>query len=166
MSVPRRPGHDVNGMPLTAALSLFSEEEIAAARRGARLQGHRHDLVGVDPAGLGWRFLREARVYLGGKDPGRAYFARPAARQTRAKGNFAFELAAHEDAMIRMITPRAGAVAHPHRLLPTAQAIANGAGLGLALLAGLAFGCHDDRLALILAALSSAPVILFLAWRA
>ena len=86
MSIPRRLGHDVNGRPLASVLDRFSEQEQAAARRLARLQGHRHDLVGVDPAGLGWRFLREARVALDGKDPGRSPFAqtRETARNFRA----------------------------------------------------------------------------------
>ncbi len=68
-----RPGFDPNGREIAPVLALFSEDELAAARRLVRLHGYRQDLVGLDPAGPGWRFLRDAVVSLGGKDPGRCF---------------------------------------------------------------------------------------------
>lgn len=79
-SLSSQPGiTDHNGLELAPILSRFSEQELAAARRLAKLhmptlQNSRHDLIGTDPAGSGWRFLREAVVALGGKDPGRSYY--------------------------------------------------------------------------------------------
>ena len=65
---------DHNGRDIAPILARFSEDELAAARRLAKLHGHRHDLIGLDPTGLGWRFLRDATVALGGKDPGRSHY--------------------------------------------------------------------------------------------
>ena len=75
---------DANGLDLAPILSRFTDEELDAARRLARLHGHRHDLIGLDPGNLGWRFLREARVALGGKDPGRSPYAAMHAVNKRA----------------------------------------------------------------------------------
>lgn len=69
------PGNDPNGLPVAPILARFSDDELAAARRLARLHGHRHDLIGLDPAGAGWRFIRDAVVALGNKDPGRSPYA-------------------------------------------------------------------------------------------
>ena len=74
-SLSSQPGvTDHNGRELAPILARFSQEEIDAARRLAQLHGHRPTLIALDPAGAGWRFLRDAVVALGGKDPGRAYY--------------------------------------------------------------------------------------------
>ena len=80
--IARTPGHDVNGLEIDSVLARFSEDEIDAARRLAKRNGHRHDLIGTDPANAGWRFLCDARVALGGKDPGRSPY-QDLARQNR-----------------------------------------------------------------------------------
>lgn len=72
---PQPRTHDTNGLEIAPILARFSDEELAAARRLARLHGHRHDLIGIDPGNMGWRFLRDAVVALGGKDPGRSPYA-------------------------------------------------------------------------------------------
>jgi hypothetical protein len=77
--------HDTNGREIAQILAQFSEDEVAAARRLAKLHGCRIDVVGDNPAGHGWGYLRDAAVALGNTDPGRMYrnsrrIPKPAAR--------------------------------------------------------------------------------------
>lgn len=80
-------GVDPNGMSLASIVDRFSEDELAAARRLARLNGHRHDLIGIDPGNAGWRFIRDAVVALGGKDPGRGPYQQSNRRAAPRAGN-------------------------------------------------------------------------------
>jgi len=77
---------DINGRDTGPVLDRFSAEELDGARRLARLHmpNARHDVVGTDPTGLGWRFIRDAVVAQGGKDPGRNHHVtRYASRRAR-----------------------------------------------------------------------------------
>jgi hypothetical protein len=63
-------GEDCMGYPLQSCLGLFTDTEIAAAKRLAAAHGFKWDPVGTDPRVMGWRFLRDAKIVLAGVDLG------------------------------------------------------------------------------------------------
>lgn len=60
---------DCMGYPLKPVMDLFTKDEIRAAKRLARPR-YGWDVVGTDPRVVGWRFLRDAKICLSGKDLG------------------------------------------------------------------------------------------------
>jgi hypothetical protein len=64
-----RRGVDCMGYKLAPVLGLFSEQEIAAARRLSKAAEYLWDTVGTDPLVTGWRFLRSAAICLRGWSP-------------------------------------------------------------------------------------------------
>jgi hypothetical protein len=63
---------DVMGYKLAPVFSLFSKDEIKAAKRLSKARGYQWDTVGTDPRVTGWRFLRDAKIVLSGKDLGQS----------------------------------------------------------------------------------------------
>lgn len=61
---------DVMGYKLAPVFQLFSRDEIKAAKRLSKARGYQWDTVGTDPRVTGWRFLRDAKIVLSGKDLG------------------------------------------------------------------------------------------------
>lgn len=60
---------DMMGYRLAPVMALFTKEEIRAAKRLAKAR-YEWDVVGTDPRVYGWRFLRDAKICLSGKDLG------------------------------------------------------------------------------------------------
>lgn len=81
MSVPAT--RDANGRDLAPLWALFSDEELRAAERMARIEKLSIHLLHRDPSGRGWRYLRLAQVALRGRDPGPRYRDPAAAPQPR-----------------------------------------------------------------------------------
>lgn len=85
------PDLDHNGLDLGPVRALFTDEERAAAKRLARAHRNLPGTIDRDPAGQGWRWLRDAKIALRGIDPGPAYRetpSRPAPnRRVYAKGS-------------------------------------------------------------------------------
>ena len=85
------PDFDHNGLDLGPVRALFTDEERAAAKRLARAHRNLPGTVDRDPAGSGWRWLRDAKIALRGIDPGPVYReSTPAAapsRRTYTKGS-------------------------------------------------------------------------------
>lgn len=65
---PKR-GRDCMGYALAPVLGLFTDEEIAAARRLSADKGYEWDTVGTDPRVTGKRFLNAAAIVLRGRCP-------------------------------------------------------------------------------------------------
>lgn len=61
---------DIMGYKLQPVFDLFTKEEIRAAKRLSKARGYQWDTVGTDPRVYGWRFLRDAKIVLSGKDLG------------------------------------------------------------------------------------------------
>jgi hypothetical protein len=61
---------DVMGYRLAPVFALFTKDEIKAAKRLSKARGYQWDTVGTDPRVTGWRFLRDAKIVLAGKDLG------------------------------------------------------------------------------------------------
>lgn len=62
---------DIMGYHLKPVFDLFTTDEIRAARRLSKAHGYEWDTIGTDPRVYGWRFLRDAKIALGGKDLGK-----------------------------------------------------------------------------------------------
>jgi len=65
-----RGTRDIMGYKLKPVFDLFTKEEIKAARRLSKAHGYQWDTVGTDPRVMGWRFLRDAKIAISGKDIG------------------------------------------------------------------------------------------------
>lgn len=61
---------DCMGYRLKPVFDLFTKEEIQAAKRLSKARGYQWDTVQTDPRVTGWRFLRDAKICLSGKDLG------------------------------------------------------------------------------------------------
>lgn len=73
MSGAPMPPTGVKSIDIDAVLALFTEEELAAARRLAKADRNRWDVIGRDPTGAGWKFIRRALIVLRERDPGELF---------------------------------------------------------------------------------------------